>query len=144
MFYITCENCSNEIFKIFQIIINSCLSRGGNWLYRCSCALTPLQIQQIRASLFDSKPQEEILPVGDAFVDGNDLSTLAAERYLTGFVIDAACLKYCEEVMSKNSQPLHLPSFTQTWASRSNPLFLQFCINKSSVAFLSRKLIACC
>ena len=61
----------------------------------------------------------------DVIVDVNDLSTLAAERYITGFLIDAACLKYCEEAMSRDSQSLYLPSFTQTWASSSNLPFLR-------------------
>lgn len=66
-----------------------------------------------------------ILRIGDTFVDTNDLSTLAAERYLRGFVIDAACLKYNEEAIASDTRSLNLPSFTQTWASSSNNLFLQ-------------------
>ena len=96
-----------------------------NWLNGTISTLTPQQINAIRSLLFDSEPQEEILKIGDVIVDTNDLSTLAAERYLNGFVIDAACMKYSEEAMSRNSHSLYLPSFTQTWASSSNLLFLK-------------------
>ena len=81
-----------------------------------STTLTPQQINEIRALLFDSEPQEEILRIGDVMVDAEDLSTLAAERYISGFLIDAACLRHSEEPMRKNSHSLYLPSFTQTWA----------------------------
>ena len=87
-----------------------------NWMKTTSTTLTPSQINEIRALLFDFKPQEEILRIGDVMVDAEDLSTLAAERYISGFLIDAACLRYSEETMRKNSHSLYLPSFTQTWA----------------------------
>ena len=64
-----------------------------------STTLTPQHINEIRALLFDSEPQDEILRIGDVMVDAEDLSTLAAERYISGFLIDAACLSYCEEPM---------------------------------------------
>ena len=65
-----------------------------NWIKTTSATLTPQQINEIRALLFDSEPQEEILRIGDVMVDTEDLSTLAAERYISGFLIDAACLRY--------------------------------------------------
>ena len=43
--------------------------------------------------LFDSESQEEILRIGDVMVDAEDLLTAAAERYISGFLIDAACLR---------------------------------------------------
>ena len=46
-----------------------------------STTLTPQQINEIRALLFDSEPQEEILLIGDVMIDAEDLATLAAERY---------------------------------------------------------------
>ena len=79
-----------------------------------STTLTPQQINEIRALLFDSKPQDEILRIGDVMVDAEDLSTLAAERYISGFLIDAACLRYSEQPMRKIPIPciyrhLHKP-----------------------------------
>lgn len=64
-----------------------------NWMKTTSTTLTPQQINEIRALLFDSEPQDEILRIGDVMVDAEDLSTLAAERYISGFLIDAACLR---------------------------------------------------
>ena len=64
-----------------------------------STTLTPQQINEIRALLFDIEPQEEILLIGDVMIDAEDLATLAAERYISGFLIGAACLRYSEEVM---------------------------------------------
>lgn len=96
-----------------------------NWLRSTKSTLTPQQIDEIKAMLFESKPQQEILQIGDIIVDAEDLSTLAAERYLNGFVIDGACLKYSDEAMSRNSHTLYLPSCTQTWASSSNLRFLK-------------------
>ena len=95
------------------------------WLCSSDGAVTPSQIEEIRTLLFNSEPQQEILRMGDLIVDANDLSTLVAERYLTGFVIDVACLKYSEEAMSRGSLSLYLPSSTQTWASSNNLLFLK-------------------
>ena len=69
--------------------------------------LTSQQINEIRALLFDSKPQEEILRIGDVMVDAEDLSTLAAERYISDFMIDNACLRYSEQPMQKNSHSLY-------------------------------------
>ena len=63
--------------------------------------LTSQQINEIRALLFDSKPQEEILRIGDVMVDAEDLSTLAGERYISDFMIDTACLRYSEQPMQK-------------------------------------------
>ena len=97
-----------------------------NWMKTTSTTLTPQQINEIRALLFDSEPQDEILKIGDVMVfDAEDLSTLAAERYISGFLIDAVCLRYSEEPMRKNSHSLYLPSFTQTWALTRNVQFLQ-------------------
>ena len=80
-----------------------------NWLNSTSTTLTPQQINEIRALLFDSEPQKEILRIGDMIVDAEDLATLAAERYLSGFVIDAACLRYSEEAMSRKSWQRGVP-----------------------------------
>ena len=90
-----------------------------------STTLIPQQINEIRALLFDSEPQDKILRIGDVMVDTEDLSTLAAERYISGFLIDAACLRYSEEPMRKNSLSLYLLSFPQTWALTRNVQFLQ-------------------
>ena len=89
-----------------------------NWMKTTSTTLTPQQINEIRALLFDSEPQDEILRIGDVMVDAEDLSTLAAERYISGFLIDAACLRY-------SVSSLYLLSFPQTWALTRNVQFLQ-------------------
>ena len=95
-----------------------------NWLCSSGGTLTATQIQDIGALLFDSEPTQELLRIGNVFVDANDLSSLAGERYLTGFLIDAACLTYNEEAMKRGLHSLYFPSFTQTWASSSNLLYL--------------------
>lgn len=86
--------------------------------------LTDSEIQEVESLLFDSKPQQEILRFGNIIVDANDLSSLVAERYLTGFIIDGACLKYCQEAQANGAQSIYLPSFTQTWASSGNCNYL--------------------
>ena len=78
--------------------------------------LTDGKIQEVASLLFDSKPQQEILRFGNIIVDAEDLSSLVAERYLTGFIIDGACLKYCQESQANGAMSIYLPSFTQTWA----------------------------
>ena len=98
--------------------------RVKKWLCSSNGAVTLSQIEEIRTLLFNSEPQQEVLCISDLIVDANDLSTLVAERYHTGFVIDASCLKYSEEAMSRGSH-LYLPSSTQTWASSNNLLFLK-------------------
>lgn len=96
-----------------------------SWLSQSNGSLTAAQIQEVRSLLFDCEPQQEILHIGDVIVDAKDLSTLAGERYLTGFVIDAACLKFSEEAISRGSRSLYLPTFTQTWASSGNIRYLK-------------------
>ena len=51
-----------------------------NWMKTTSTTLTPQQINEISALLFDNEPQDKILRIGDVMVDAEDLSTLAAER----------------------------------------------------------------
>lgn len=89
-----------------------------------SCALTASQSEEVASLLFNSKPQEEVLRFGNIIIDVNDVSTLVGERYLTGFVIDGACLKYCEEAQASGAQSLFLPSLVQTWASSGDCNFL--------------------
>ena len=101
--------------------LKSKVSQEQQWLSK-SCALTASQSQEVASLLSNSKPQEEVLRFGDIIIDANDLSTLVGERYLTGFVIDGACLKYCEE--ANGARSLYLPSMTQTWASRGDCNFL--------------------
>ena len=72
--------------------IKSRVQEEENWMKTTSTTLIPQQINEIRALLFDSEPQDKILRIGDVMVDTEDLSTLAAERYISGFLIDAACL----------------------------------------------------
>ena len=65
-----------------------------NWMKTTSTTITPQQINEIRALLLMTvNLKEEILRIGDVMVDAEDLSTLAAERYISGFLIDAACLR---------------------------------------------------
>ena len=99
-----------------------------NWMKTTSTTLTPHQMNEIRALLFDNELQEEILRIDDVMVYTEDLSTLAAERYISGFLIDA-CLTYSEEPMRKNFHSLYLPSFTQTWGLTKNVQFLQTKLN---------------
>ena len=94
--------------------IKARVNEEERWLQSSNGALTGTQIKEAGSLLFDSEPEQEILRINDVIVDANDLSSLAAERFLTGFVIDALCLKFCEEAMGKS---LYLPFITQTWAS---------------------------
>ena len=71
-----------------------------------------VQVTKIFQTVFQCRSD-----IGDVIVDANDLSTLAGDRYLTGFVIDAACLKFSEEAISRGSISLYVPTFTQTLAS---------------------------
>lgn len=99
------------------------VTEEGQWLSK-SCALTASQSEEVASLLFNSKPQEEVLRFGNIIIDVNDVSTLVGERYLTGFVIDGACLKYCEEAQASGAQSLFLPSLVQTWASSGDRNFL--------------------
>ena len=94
------------------------------WLSNSSTALSASQSQEVSSLLFNSKPQEEVLRFGNIIIDVNDISTLAGERYLTGFIIDGACLKYCKEAQGNGAHSLYLPSMTQTWALSGDSLFL--------------------
>ena len=82
------------------------------------------EIQEVASSRFDSKPQQWILCFGNIIVDANDLSSLLAEKYLTGFIIDGDCLKDCQEAQPNHPLSIYLPSFTQTWASSGNCNYL--------------------
>ena len=103
--------------------LKSKVSQEEQWLGK-SCALTASQSQEVASLLSNSKPQEEVLRFGNIIIDINDVSALVGERYLTGFVIDGACLKYCEEAQANGVQFLYLPTMTQTWASRGDCNFL--------------------
>lgn len=78
--------------------------------------LTVNQIQEVGQLFFNPKPHQELFQIGDIIVDVNDLSTLVAERYLTGFIIDGFFLKYSEEAQAVGSKAVYLPSLTQTSA----------------------------
>ena len=45
-----------------------------------STTLTPQQINEIRALLLDSEPEEEIFRIGDVMVDAEDLSTRVVSK----------------------------------------------------------------
>lgn len=94
------------------------------WWLSNSSTLTASQSQEVASLLFNSKPQQEVLRFGNIIIDANDVSTLAGERYLTGFIIDGACLQYCKEAQTNGAHSLNLPSMTQTWASSGDTLFL--------------------
>ena len=70
------------------------------WLSNNCGFLTSAQLQEVASLFFDSRPQHEILCFGKVIVDANDLSSLGAERYLTGFLIDGVRLKFCQEVQA--------------------------------------------
>ena len=46
-----------------------------NWMKTTNTTLTSQQINEIRALLLDSEPEEEIFRIGDVMVDAEDLST---------------------------------------------------------------------
>ena len=56
--------------------IKSRVQEEENWMKTTSTTLTPQQIYEIRALLFDSEPEKEILRVGDVMVDAEDLADL--------------------------------------------------------------------
>ncbi|XP_031557260.1 uncharacterized protein LOC116293905, partial [Actinia tenebrosa] len=87
-----------------------------NWLAKSNGILTSHEAKSIEALLLDSKPDGQILSVRGHIVDVKDLTTLVGERYLTGFVIDRACLKY-KELSRHGENSLFLPTFCQDWTS---------------------------
>ena len=56
-------------------------------------ALTASQSERVASFFFNSRPQEEVLRFGNIIIYVNDVSTLVCDRYLSGFVIDGACLR---------------------------------------------------
>ena len=52
------------------------------------------------------------------------MSSLVGERYLTGFIIDSACLKYSQDAQANGALCIYLPSLIQTWASSGNCNYL--------------------
>ena len=99
------------------------MTEEEQWLSNC-CALTATQSQEVASLLFNSKRKEKVICFGNIIIDVNDVSALVGEKYLTGFVIDGAWLKYCEVAQANGAQSLYLPSMTQTRSSSGDCNFL--------------------
>jgi hypothetical protein len=94
------------------------------WISNSDGILTNEECSIIEKTLLDSKPCDQVLAIGDIIVDVHDLSTLVGERYLTGFIIDIACLKY-KETAKHGIYNVYLPSFFQNWASAGDAEYLK-------------------
>lgn len=110
--------------KIFQ---NMCtlqsdavkLQQERNWLSQEKENL-PV-INKIQDILENSRPHDEIFRQGFSIIDVNDFSTLACERYVNGFIIDAVCLKLLHECLP--TKVVYLPTYSQTWARQGVQYF---------------------
>ena len=92
------------------------------WLSKDDKSL-PGHLSEVRDVLLNSRLKEEIIRQGTCIMDATDFSTLACERYFTGFAIDAICSKFLED--SKPVEIVFLPSFSQAWAMQGGRYFSQ-------------------
>ncbi|KXJ06390.1 hypothetical protein AC249_AIPGENE6093 [Exaiptasia diaphana] len=99
------------------------------WLSDSKTILTNDRIKSMEKELLDARPVEKIISAGEIIVDVNDLTTLVDERYLTGFVIDAACLKY-KALSAKGAYTAYLPTFFQEWSKSQDSKFLEDKVSK--------------
>lgn len=104
------EKCASSKRSIRGKKARSKVLEETNWLGKFHDA----DATAIGTILKESCPQDEILRQGSCIMDTRDFSTLACERYVTGFTIDVICLKLLEH--QTQSSAIYLPSYTQTWA----------------------------
>ena len=112
--------------KIFQ---NMCtlqsdavkLQQERNWLSQEKENL-PV-INKTQDILENSRPHDEILREGIFIIDVQYFSTLACERYVNGFIIDAVCLKLLHDCLP--TKFVYLPTYSQTWARQGVQYFSQ-------------------
>ena len=93
------------------------ICKEQEWLSQTSL----LDLTNVKAFLLNAKPHDEVLRQGQFIMDVSDYSTLACERYLNGFTIDALCLKLLDE--NKPTKVVYLPTFSQMWAKQGTEYF---------------------
>ena len=76
---------------------------------------------KVRDVLENSRPNDVVLQQGHTIMDVKDFSTLACERYVNSFAIDAICLTILKE--SKETDIVYLPCYSQTWAKQGAQFF---------------------
>ena len=108
---------TRKSLQIFQSMCKLCqdadsISKEQNWL----AAATVLDVDHLKAFLLNARPNDEVLRQGQFIIDVSDFSTLACERYVNGFAIDAVCLKLLEK--HKQTKIVYLPTFSQIWAKQ--------------------------
>lgn len=113
-----------ESVKLFQSACDSALLAAKvadeeKWFFQTS-SNTPEMIV-VKNILRNSKPHDVIAKHGSFIMDATDFSTLACERYLNGFTIDATCLKLLE--VGKPTTVVYLPSYSQIWAKQGVEYF---------------------
>lgn len=80
-----------------------------------------LDVNKVKAFLLNAKPHDEVLRQDQFVMDVSDYSTLACKRYVTGFAIDALCLKLLDE--HRPTKMVYLPTFSQIWAKQGAEYF---------------------
>ena len=78
-------------------------------------------VTTLKNFLLDARPKDEVLRQDRFIMDVSDFSTLACERYLNGFTIDAVCLKLLDE--HQPSKIVYLPTYSQMWARQGEGYF---------------------
>lgn len=78
-------------------------------------------VTKVRELLLNARPHDEVIRHGQFVMDVSDLSTLACERYISGFSIDVISLKLVEK--SEPTSVIYLPSFCQIWAKQGVEYF---------------------
>ena len=93
------------------------ISKEQNWLAKT----TVPDVNTLKAFLLNGRPNDKVLRQGQFIMDVSDFSTLACERYVNGFTIDAVCLKLLDE--HKQTKIVYLPTFSQLWAKQGAEYF---------------------
>ena len=93
------------------------VNQERRWLTQTTVA----DASMIEEVLHNSSPSNEVLRHRDIILDVSDFSSLACERYVTGFTIDVVSFKLLERI--KPTGVIYLPSFSQMWAKQGVEYF---------------------
>ena len=107
-------------WKALELFQNMCrlsqdasdINKEQKWLAQTSV----LDVRKVKAFLLNAKPHDKVLRQDQFFIDVAVYSTLACERYVNGFAIDALCLKLLDE--HKPTKMVYLPTFSEIWAKQ--------------------------
>ena len=82
----------------------------------------PGHINEVQSLLLGSRPNQVLLTLCGMSMDAIDYSTLACERYITGYCINVTCLKFLEEARKTGvNNTVFLPSTIQMSLSHQAP-----------------------